>query len=35
VSCASHQLAGDGMAVNMNNGRIAAMQILAEMKKEA
>ncbi|RRF96751.1 MAG: NAD(P)/FAD-dependent oxidoreductase [Lachnospiraceae bacterium] len=35
VSCGSHQLAGDGMAVNINNGRIAAMQILAEMKKEA
>ncbi|MGI5989861.1 MAG: phytoene desaturase family protein [Lachnospiraceae bacterium] len=33
VSCGSHQLAGDGMAVNVTNGRIAAMQILAEMKE--
>lgn len=35
VSCGSHQLAGDGMAVNITNGKIAAMQILAEMGKEA
>lgn len=29
----STQLAGDGMAVNINNGRIAAEMINAEMKE--
>ncbi len=35
VSCASHQLVGDGMACNINNGKIASTMILEEMKKEA
>ena len=35
VGCASHQLVGDGMACNINNGKIAAKMILEEMKKEA
>lgn len=34
VGCASHQLVGDGMACNINNGKIAAKMILAEMAKE-
>ena len=34
VGCASHQLVGDGMACNINNGKIAATMILAEMEKE-
>ncbi len=33
VSCGSHQLVGDGMACNMNNGRIAAREILTWMKE--
>lgn len=35
VWCASHQLVGDGMACNINNGKIAATMILEQMKKEA
>ena len=35
VGCASHQLVGDGMACNINNGRIASKIILEEMTKEA
>ena len=35
VGCASHQLVGDGMACNINNGKIASKMILEEMKKEA
>ncbi|MBR2675886.1 MAG: NAD(P)/FAD-dependent oxidoreductase [Solobacterium sp.] len=35
VGCASHQLVGDGMACNINNGRIASKIILEEMAKEA
>ena len=35
VGCASHQLVGDGMACNINNGKIASTMILEEMKKEA
>ena len=37
VGCASHQLVGDGMACNINNGKIAAKAILtwmAEAEKE-
>lgn len=34
VGCASHQLVGDGMACNINNGKIAAKIILDEMQKE-
>jgi len=34
VGCASHQLVGDGMACNINNGKIAAKMILAQMEKE-
>ena len=34
VGCASHQLVGDGMACNINNGKIAATMILTEMEKE-
>lgn len=34
VWCASHQLAGDGMACNINNGKIAAKAILAWMHEE-
>lgn len=33
VGCASHQLVGDGMACNINNGKIAAKIILEEMKE--
>ena len=33
IGCASHQLVGDGMACNINNGRIAAREILAWMKE--
>jgi phytoene dehydrogenase-like protein len=33
VGCASHQLVGDGMACNINNGKIAAQAILAWMKE--
>ncbi|MDD6350805.1 MAG: NAD(P)/FAD-dependent oxidoreductase [Lachnospiraceae bacterium] len=33
VGCASHQLVGDGMACNINNGKIAAKIILEEMQK--
>ena len=33
VGCASHQLVGDGMACNINNGRIAAKAILEWMKE--
>lgn len=33
VGCASHQLVGDGMACNINNGRIAARTILTWMKE--
>ena len=32
VGCASHQLVGDGMACNINNGKIAAKAILAWME---
>lgn len=35
VGCASHQLVGDGMACNINNGKIAASAILAWMDEEA
>lgn len=35
VWCSSPQLAGDGMAVNINNGKIAATIILTEMKEAA
>lgn len=35
VGCASHQLVGDGMACNINNGKIASTMILEQMKKEA
>lgn len=35
VGCASHQLVGDGMACNINNGKIASIMILEEMEKEA
>ena len=35
IWCASHQLVGDGMACNINNGKIASTMILEEMKKEA
>lgn len=35
VWCSSAQLAGDGMAVNINNGKIAAQIILTEMKEAA
>ena len=34
VGCASHQLVGDGMACNINNGRIAARTILAWMEEK-
>lgn len=34
VGCASHQLVGDGMACNINNGKIAANAILAWMDEE-
>ncbi|MEE1158753.1 MAG: NAD(P)/FAD-dependent oxidoreductase [Atopobiaceae bacterium] len=34
VGCASHQLVGDGMACNINNGKIAAKAILAWMDEE-
>ena len=33
VGCASHQLVGDGMACNINNGKIAAKAILAWMEE--
>lgn len=33
VGCASHQLVGDGMACNINNGRIATKAILEWMKE--
>jgi len=33
VGCASHQLVGDGMACNINNGRIAARTILTWMEE--
>ena len=33
VGCASHQLVGDGMACNINNGKIAATAILAWMQE--
>ncbi|MCR5795718.1 MAG: NAD(P)/FAD-dependent oxidoreductase [Solobacterium sp.] len=33
IGCASHQLVGDGMACNINNGRIAAREILAWMRE--
>lgn len=33
VGCASHQLVGDGMACNINNGKIAAKAILTWMKE--
>ena len=33
VSCASHQLVGDGMSCNINNGRIAARAILTWMEE--
>lgn len=33
VACASHQLVGDGMACNINNGKIAAKIILEEAEK--
>lgn len=35
VGCASHQLVGDGMACNINNGKIAAKMILAMMEEKA
>ena len=34
VACASHQLVGDGMACNINNGKIAAKMISAGLKEE-
>ena len=33
VGCASHQLVGDGMACNINNGKIAAKAILTWMSE--
>ena len=33
VGCASHQLVGDGMACNINNGKIAAKAILTWMQE--
>ena len=35
VGCASHQLVGDGMACNINNGKIASKMILAMMEEQA
>ncbi|MEE8885145.1 MAG: NAD(P)/FAD-dependent oxidoreductase [Eubacteriales bacterium] len=35
VGCASHQLVGDGMACNINNGKIAAKAILTWMEEDA
>ena len=34
VGCASHQLVGDGMACNINNGKIAAKAILTWMEED-
>ncbi len=34
VGCASHQLVGDGMACNINNGKIAAKMIMKMMHEE-
>ena len=34
VGCASHQLVGDGMACNINNGKVAAAAILTWMKED-
>ncbi|MCR5229667.1 MAG: NAD(P)/FAD-dependent oxidoreductase [Solobacterium sp.] len=34
VGCASHQLVGDGMACNINNGKIAAKMIMEMMHEE-
>lgn len=34
AGCASHQLVGDGMACNINNGRIAARQLMAQMDED-
>ncbi|MBP3851318.1 MAG: NAD(P)/FAD-dependent oxidoreductase [Erysipelotrichaceae bacterium] len=33
VGCASHQLVGDGMACNINNGKIAAKLIMESLKE--
>lgn len=33
VGCASHQLVGNGMACNINNGKIAAKAILEQMRE--